>query len=487
MTDPGGRPRAAGRTPARPEPLYRRLAAALRSQIAAGALAVGDRIPSLRALARQQRVSLATAIEAVRLLERDGHVEARPRSGTYVRTPFASLVPEPAPARPAAAPRRVGVGAIIAEAIAAASDPAKVPLGAACPDPRLLLAGPLNRALRAAMRAAPDHSAGYAFPPGLPALRRQIARRSLALGCSLPPDEIVVTAGAMEAINVALRAVAKAGDVIAVDSPTYFGVLQAIESFGMKAAEIPTHPRTGMDLDRLEQALRRHRVRAIVTMTNCHNPLGFVMPDERKRDLVALAARHRVPLIDDDLYGDLACDEPRPRPLKAFDADGLVIHCSSFSKCLAPGFRIGWMHAGRYQAEVERLLFIHTVAAPSLPQHAVAALLESGAYDRGLRRLRPAFRDQVQRVGRVVAERFPRGTRITRPAGGYLLWVELPESVDAARLARRALGAGVCVLPGTIFSATGRFRHHLRVSCGTLWSERIERALLTLARLCGGA
>jgi DNA-binding transcriptional MocR family regulator len=219
-------------------------------------------------------------------------------------------------------------------------------------------------------------------------------------------------------------------------------------------------------------------------MPNCHNPLGFVMPEDRKKDLVALSARFEVPLIEDDLYGDLAYDGPRPRPAKAFDTRGLVLLCSSFSKSLAPGFRIGWVHAGRYQSEVERLLFIHTVAAPSLPQHAVAAFLESGAYDRSLRRLRAVFRDQVQKAGPVIAERFPPGTRITRPAGGYLLWVELPRRVDAAALCREALAAGICVLPGTIFSASGRFRHHLRVSCGSLWSDRIARALATIGSLC---
>jgi DNA-binding transcriptional MocR family regulator len=477
----------AARAAASGEPLYARLAGALETQIRSGALQIGDRVASVRALSREQGVSVATVLQAIARLESQGFVEARPRSGHYVRTPFADLVEEPAAGPSGARPRRVGGGAIIAAAIAAASDPGKVPLAAACPDPRLLPAAALNRALRRALRDTPLHSTTYAFPPGLPALRRQIARRSLLLGCNLPPGEIVVTAGAMEAINVALRAVAKPGDVVALESPTYFGILQAVESMGMKAAEISTHPRTGLDLDRLENVIVRHKARAIVTMTNCHNPLGTIVEDDAKRALVDLATRHQVPLIEDDIYGDLAFDAPRPRTAKSFDGEGLVLLCSSFSKTLAPGFRIGWIHAGRYQAEVERLLFIHTVAAPSLPQHAVAAFLASGAYDRSLKRLRAAFRDQVRRTGRALAEHLPAGTRITRPAGGYVLWVELPERFDAGALARRALDAGIAVLPGPIFSATGRFRHHLRVSCGHVWSERIERAVATLGRLCRSA
>jgi DNA-binding transcriptional MocR family regulator len=465
-------------------PLYAQLALAIEGQIRSGALRLGDKVPSVRGLARQQRVSVATVLQAFSRLESRGFIEARPRSGFYVRTPFDDLVPEPAAGPSGAQPRLVGVGAIIAEAVAAAADPGKVPLGAACPDPRLLPNGGLNAHLRATIRRQPLHSAGYVFPPGLPALRRQIARRSLALGCSFSPRDVAVTAGAMEAMNVALKATTRPGDVVALESPTYFGILQAIASLGMKAVEIATHPRTGMDLDRLEHALRRHQVRAVVTMTNCHNPLGFVLPDENKKDLVALVTRYQVPLVEDDIFGDLVFQEPRARTAKSFDTDGLVVLCSSFSKVLAPGFRVGWIQAGRFQAEVESLLFIQSVAAPSLSQHALAAFLESGAYDRSLRRLRAATRDQVQQVSGSIARHFPAGTRISRPAGGFLLWVELPRRVDATALFRKALAAGICILPGPIFSASGRFAHHLRVSCGHLWSERTDQAIATLGRLC---
>ena len=464
-----------------------RLARRIEDQIRSGALQIGDQVASIRSLSRQERVSVTTVLQAFFRLESQGFLEARPRSGFYVRTPFADLVPEPGAGPSDMRPRRVGLGAIIAEAIAAAADPNSVPLAAACPDPGLLPISRLNRQLRASLREQPLHSAAYAFPPGRLELRRQLARRSLLLGCGFTPSEIVVTAGAMEALNVALRAVAKPGDVVAVESPTYFGILQTIESMGMSAVEIGTHPRTGMDLDRLEDAIRRHRVRAVVTMTNCHNPLGFVLADVHKKALVELTARHEVPLIEDDLYGDLAFEGPRPRPAKAFDTAGLVLLCSSFSKVLAPGFRIGWMQAGRFQAEVERLLFIHTVAASSLAQHALAAFLKSGAYDRSLKHLRAAFPDHVSRAGRMIADEFPSGTRITRPSGGYLLWVELPKRVDAMALYRKALAAGVCVLPGPIFSAGGRFKHHLRISCGYRWSERMERALRTVGRLCHSA
>jgi DNA-binding transcriptional MocR family regulator len=477
---------AAGAAEPEEGPLYLRVARALEDQIRSGVLRVGDRVPSIRELRRQRRVSASTVLQAYLWLESRGRIEARPRSGFYVRTPFAEMVPEPAAPPASPAPTTVGVGAVLGEILRAASDPSKVPFGAACPGPDLLPNRRLNLILRGIARRSPFHSARYEFPPGAPSLRRQIARRSFEMGCSLPPDEIVVTCGAMQALNLCLMAVARKGDVVAVESPTYFGILQAIEALGLRAVEVPAHPRTGIDLDKLDDAARRRRLAACIVQTSCHNPLGAVMPDDRKRELAQLAARRGLPVIEDDVYGDLVFEGPRPVTAKAFDRKGLVLLCSSFSKVLAPGFRIGWVHAGRFTGEVLKLMFLTTVAAPSLPQLAVAEFLAAGGYDRHIRRLRRAFAAQVQSVSHAVGTYFPRGTRVTRPAGGYLLWVEMPERVDALAFFRRALAAGVSVLPGPLFSAGGAFRHHIRVSCGHPPSEAIDRALRTLGRIASG-
>jgi DNA-binding transcriptional MocR family regulator len=478
---------AATQAPARAQPRYLQVANSIEAQIESGALRVGDRIPSIRALRRRERVSVSTVLEAYHWLERRGRIEPRPRSGFFVRVAPAERIPEPHPARTAPAPATLGAGDILAETVKGASDPGVVPLGAGCPGAELLPNARLNALVRAILREEPDHSASYAFPPGSEELRRQIARRAPSFGCVFSPADVVVTCGAMEALNLGLRAVARPGDVVAVESPTYFGILQAIEALGMKAAEIPAHPREGIDLDLLDHAIRRHRVRAAIVVPNGHNPLGYVLSDDRKKALVELLARHRVPLIEDDLYGDLAYEEPRPRTAKAFDRAGLVMLCSSFSKVLAPGYRVGWIHAGRFRDRVVRLQFLATVATPSLPQKAVARFLETGGYDRYVRGLTRALREQVERVSQAIARYFPEGTRLTRPAAGYLLWVELPKEVDAVRLFRRGLAERIGILPGTVFSPTGRFRNHIRISCGHPWSEAIDRALLTLGRLCARA
>jgi DNA-binding transcriptional MocR family regulator len=295
---------------------------------------------------------------------------------------------------------------------------------------------------------------------------------------------VVVTCGALEAINLSLRAVARPGDMVAVESPTYFGILESAAALGMKVVEIQTHPQEGMDLDELERAIRQHKVKACLAMTNCHNPLGYVLPDKYKRDLVELTARRNIALIEDDVYGDLAYQGPRPRTLKSYDRKGLVLLCSSFSKILSPGYRLGWVVAGRYRAEVERLKLLTTVATASLPQLVVAEFMESGSYDRHLKRLRTGLAAQVEIVRQAIAKYFPEGTRISRPAGGYMVWIELPAKINALKLYRAALAEHISILPGTFFSATGRYQNYIRINCGHAWSEAYDRALLTLGRLC---
>jgi DNA-binding transcriptional MocR family regulator len=465
-------------------PLYLKIAQLIESQIRDGVLRVGDRIPSIRSISQKQKVSISTALEAYFWLEGRGYLEARNKSGFYVRIPVAELAPEPKVPDSEPAPAEVGVGEILTAVMRAASDPAKAPLGAACPGPSLLPYHKLNRITRLIAQKDPLHSSFYQFPPGSELLRRQIARRSPDFGCSFSAHNIIITCGAMEALNICLRAVAKPGEVVAIESPTYSGVLQVIESLGMRALEIPTHPRTGMNLDVLDRSVKKHRVKACIVMTNCHNPLGYVLADEKKKTLAELAAKHQIPVIEDDLYGDLTFDLERPKVAKAFDRAGLILLCSSFSKVLAPGFRVGWVEAGRFREEVERLKFLSTLATSSLPQLVLANFLESGSYDRYLRHLRLAFNGQVQAVSSAIAKYFPSGTRMTRPSGGYVLWVEMPKRVSALKLFRQALAENITISPGPIFSASGRFEHYIRISCGYPWSDDLDRALLTLGKLC---
>lgn len=465
-------------------PLYIQIAESIIEQIRQGTLRAGEKAPSIRRLSTQKRVSISTALQAYMWLENRGHLEARPKSGFFVRQAFANLIPEPRFETSRTQPHLLGTDDILATIGESVRDPACIPFAAGCASPELFPNRSMNLILRRIVNGQPLHSATYEFPPGVDSLRRQIARRSPDGGSGFGADDVVVTCGALEAVNLSLRAVAKPGDVIAVESPSYFGVLGSAASLGMKAVEIPTHPQEGMDLDRLESAIGKHRIKACIVMTNCHNPLGYVLSDRYKKALADLAARWNVAVIEDDVYGDLAYQTPRPRTVQSFDRKGLILLCSSFSKTLPPGYRVGWVMPGRFRAEVERLKFLTTVATSTLSQVAIAEFLASGGYDRHLKRLRTAFAGRVDTVRNAIARYFPDGTRVSRPAGGLLLWIEMPPGTDALELYQTALAERIAILPGKIFSTSNRFRNHIRINCGNTWSEAHERALLRLGRLC---
>jgi DNA-binding transcriptional MocR family regulator len=466
------------------DPLYAQLASDFRRQIDGGVLRAGDKLPSIRALRRGRRVSAATVMEAYLRLERDGYVRARDRSGFYVVQPLASALPQPRVAASLVAPAPVGISELVAGVLRQTGDRKLVPLGVSTLGPTILPTARLNRAFRRVLTEHPLHSARYTGLRGHLALRRQIARRALASGTACDADDIVITSGGMDGLNLALRAVAEPGDVVAVESPTYFGVLQAIASVHLRAIEVPTDPRTGFNFDLLERAIRRHRVKAVLSMTTCQNPQGTVMSDEAKAELVALTARHDVPLVEDGVYAELVYDETMRRPAKAFDRKGLVLFCGSFSKVIAPGLRVGWMEPGRFRDRVEALKGVTSLMTSSLPQLGVTELLESGFYDRYIKRVRLVCADQVGRYLQALTDAMPAGTRMTRPAGGNLAWVQLPAGVDGTRLYHRLIEQGIGIFPGEIFSAGAKHRGFVRIGCGTPWSPAIERAIGAIGRTC---
>lgn len=469
-----------------PEPAlrYEQVAHSIERLIERGTYRPGEKVPSVRKLSRQHRVSVSTVQQAYSLLESRGLLQARDRSGYYVRAGTLAFA-RPAALALAVKPQEVTVCGLITQVFRAAQlREAVVPLGAAIVSPELFPTRALARTMGSIARTHPEAaSAVYDFPPGNEKFRREISKRALALGCPLVPEEILVTDGCMEALNLALSAVARPGETIAVESPTYYGTLQAIENHGLRALEIPSCADEGMDLDRLEQALRSHKVAACLAVPTFNNPTGSLMPEEKKRALVELLERYDVPLIEDDIYGDQPFDGVRPRPAKSFDRSGNVLLCSSVSKTLGPGLRVGWIAGGRFQEQLERLKFTSSVATASLPQLAVADFLRSGAYDRHLRRLRRAIEQQVQLTTHGVLRHFPKGTRLSRPRGGYLLWAELPEEVDSVKLHAAALAKGISISPGPIFSASGAYMNFIRINCGNPWSERIERALAEIGKL----
>lgn len=464
------------------ELLYRRIAADISSLIQEGALRPGDRLPSVRRTSRDRRVSVGTVLAAYLSLEKDGFVEARPKSGHFVRRRHEAPTPLRRP-RIKVAPARISVSTGVAALMYSLREKSVLPLGSAVLAPELLPIRALNRTLASIARETPVRGGGYEPPPGPPSLLHQLARRSLTWGLTLEADAFITTVGATEAMHLCFRALTKPGDTVVVHSPMYFGGLQLLEELGLRVIEIPTLPGRGMDLDALRDALKKTPVRACLAIPNFDNPLGTCMSDEAKERMVRLLARHDVPLIEDDVYGDMAFDGSRPRPAKAFDRDGRVLLCGSVSKTLAAGYRVGWVVPGRYRALIERMKFSQTVATPTLPQLAVAEYLAGGGYDRHLRSVRNKLRPQVQRYREAIALAFPRGTCVSDPGGGFVLWVEMPRQVDALGMQAEALRRGVAIAPGPIFSARQRYTNCIRISCGIPWSVRVDDAIATLGEL----
>jgi DNA-binding transcriptional MocR family regulator len=464
--------------------LYQEVADKVAGLMDSGTLRPGQKIPSVRKLSQQFKVSISTVLQAYRLLEDQGRIEAKPQSGYYVRARFWRKPAEPEISRPAMQTTEVTIGEMATRVLQEGTRADCVQLGAALLGPELLPIRQLNRIGAAIGRRSPHVGASYELPLGCESLRVQVARRALDAGCAISPDDIVVTCGAQEALGLCLRAVAKVGDAIAIESPTFYGILQLIEGLGLKAVEIPTDPRTGVCLNALGEALDANRIAACLFVNNFNNPIGSCMPDESKRALVEMLAARRIPLIEDDIYGDLGFAPQRPKLAKAYDREGMVLTCSSFSKTLAPGYRVGYVMPGRFRDQVEQLKFANSVATPTLPQLAIAEYLATGGYDHHLRRIRRTYQQQIARMSDAVQEYFPAGTKLTRPQGGFVLWVELPGAdADTLALHDRALERNISIAPGPIFSPSGKYANCLRLNCEAPWSETLERAIETLGKL----
>lgn len=460
---------------------YERYAGEIADLIRTGVLRPGDRLPSVRQASEHRRISPATVFEAYYLLEARGLIEARPRSGYYVSQRQAPAAPTAS--RPRERSTQVEISDLVFEVLGSTRDRNVVPLGSAFPSAALFPLQTLSRHLSRGMRSLDPRRIVEDLPPGNARLRQQIARRYAIDATDVNPDEIVVTSGALEALNLCLAAVTRPGDVVAVESPTFYAALQALERLSLKALEIATHPADGIDLDALAQALQRRSVKACWLMPNFQNPLGSLMSEDKKRALVALLAKHEVPLIEDDVYAELYFTAKRPLPAKAFDRRGLVMHCSSFSKCLAPGYRVGWVAAGRFAQQVERMKLMTTLSAAIPSQQALSGYLDHGGYDRHLRKLRQALQKQRDRNAALIVRHFPQGTRVTRPEGGYFHWVELPSQIDALQLHELALAQQISIAPGRLFSASDSYRHCVRINYGHPDDARCERAIRTVGEL----
>ncbi|WP_372525466.1 PLP-dependent aminotransferase family protein [Piscinibacter sp.] len=463
-------------------PLYHRVAGELELAITAGSLRTGDRLPSVRQLCQQHGVSASTVTLAYRHLENRALVEARPKSGYFV-APHRQPLPEPQIDTRMGRAGFVTADDLTREFLYGSDDPLAAPSFCPMPARELLPEAKLRHLMARMNRLHPEYASRYQIT-GSAALRQEVARRSVGAGVRLRPEEIILTNGGTEAVFLALRSAAKAGDTIAIESPSYWMLLEIIRSLGMRSIEIPTHPREGISVEALDLATQTPgAVKACVVIPNFHNPLGSLMPVASKRRLVALAAERGFTLVETDIYGETYFGDERPPVLKSFDTQDDVILCSAFTKTVAPGYRVGWLAPGRHFKTAQSHKFHTSITGSMLQQEVLAEFIRDGGYDHHMRRLRAALKLQSQQMADAVARHFPVGCRLSRPQGGFMLWIELPPQVDSRKVFEQARAEHIGCAPGATFSCSTRFDHFLRVHYGEPWTPKLDAHLRRLGQI----
>ncbi|NOY13924.1 MAG: PLP-dependent aminotransferase family protein [Deltaproteobacteria bacterium] len=461
---------------------YRKVERHIMTLVDGEALLPGEKLPSLRALSRQLNVSISTVSQAYLELEKKGIIRARERSGYYLNSGARRLPSPVSRPRLALVPTVSRRSGLIQNVLEALGNRELLPFGVVCPAEELLPAKTLARVSAAVSRSNPTQLLDYAPVNGHPELRRQIALRSLEAGISVSPEDILITSGAMEGLSIALRALTRPGDNVLIQSPSYFCFLQLLENCGLRAIEIPSSS-SGVDPRDVRKAIEQFEIRATILVPNFNNPDGSLTSDSAKREIVALLAEHNIPLVEDDVYGDLYFGEQRPSCCKSYDQLGNVLFCSSFSKTIAPGYRVGWMIPGRYAERARDIKTTTNICTATPNQLIIAEFLRDGYYERHLRRLRTAVHQQMEALLLSLQRYFPVGTRAGFPEGGAAIWVELPAAIDAVDFFHRARQIGIGLAPGSIFSTQDKYRNFFRIGCCGLWNERLNEGIKRLGQL----
>ncbi len=463
--------------------LYQQVIDMIKKMQKSDVLRVGDKLPSLRKLSQQLNVSIPTVKLAYLELERQDLIEARPKSGYFLKGQ-ANILAVPKRCRLTKDPIMVDRQHFIEHIFNAINNPKMVPLGISAPTAAYSAEKALARIMRQVLTKAGEKAVSYAPMDGYPPLKRQLALRYFDYGLQVDQSEIIVTNGAQEAIAIALKCVAKPGDVIAIESPCYFGIIELIESLGMLALEIPLCPVDGIWYQDLEKSIKQHNVKACVFSTSISNPLGSFMTESKKKQVVELLESHDIPMIEDDVYGDLYFTEKRGMPAQKYAKKGLVLSCSSFSKTAAPGYRIGWLLAGKFSDKARIIKRALSCSSSLINQWTLAEFIMGHQYDRYLIRLREILKCNKDRMLAKIQAVFPKDTQVTNPQGGSVLWLKLPNNKDAKELFYQAIEENISIIPGDVFSPSNRYKSFIRISYGIPWNKNIETALEKLSSMC---
>jgi len=464
--------------------LYLQIAKNIELKINSEVLRIGDKLPSVREICREQGVSMSTALEAYYFLEGRGLIESRPKSGYFVCNLPKRKIAIPEISQPGSIPDYNQTEILIDKVFPGFHSDDFVLFSVGVPSKEFLPIARLNKCLAKSMHDLPGSGTQYEKVQGNEKLRRQIARSSIHWSGHLEAEDLVITSGCMDALCLSLMVTTKPGDTIAVESPVYFGLLQLAQSLGRKIVEMPTDPVTGMDLESLKKLVAFENVRAVFVISNFNNPLGSCMPDENKKELVRFLSEKEIPLIEDDIYADLYFGDHRPKSCKTYDTTGNVLWCGSISKTLAPGYRVGWVAPGRFKAKLIRQKLYTSISSTTIPQQVIANFLESGRYENHLRKLRNQLYSNYLSMSRCIIENFPENIRLSQPQGGFMIWIEFPEGFNTIDLLDELLQEKISIAPGRVFTLQNQYINCMRLSFGIFWNEKVEAALLKTGQIC---
>ncbi len=462
---------------------YEEIAGYISQAIVDGVIPCGSKLPSLRRMSIRFDCSVSVVMQAYEELEKQGKTYAVEKSGFFASLPLRNPLPAFQKDSYTLKSEKARPLSIIGKIVEASNDKTIVPLGAGIPCESLLPLAALKQSIGRVLREDASLLQRYSNEAGDLRLRNEICKILLIRGIRVSPGEILITNGCTEALSLAIQAATSPGDAIAIESPVFMGAIQIMKELNRRIVSLPTSAQNGMDLDSLETTLRNGEVKAVMMTAAFQNPLGFVMPPEKRKRAVELADRYGITIIEDDLYSESSHNHSVERSLKSFDGKGKVIYCSSFSKTVSPGLRIGWMIGGDYHQKCRNLKTTQNLGGSPLLQAALADFLVTGRYDYHVKTLQKAFCRQAAEMKMLLSSAFPSDTAISSPGGGLFYWVELPGRIDTLKLFNQALKEKISLAPGQAFCSGEHFRNCLRVSFASPVTDEIRSGIRRLGNM----
>lgn len=456
------------------------LAHSLKLLIENGTWKAHEKLPSLRQQVEQSGLSLITVMNAYQELEAQGLIYSKEKSGYFVVEQSSDH-----PTTLHVINETVEINSVVFKYLKSTQSEHIIPLGSAFPNSQLLYSAKLIQTLGQLARQRRSYEQTPSLPPGNYQLRKIIAQKYAMQGIPTDPSDIVITSGGLDALNLSLQALTQAGDYILLQQTIFYGAWQAAERLGLKVITIPEHPEHGIDLEAFEHAILKYPIKVCLMMLNGQNPIGFTVSDEIKLKLAKLLNQYQIYLIEDDVYEELYYDQKKPLSMKYFDQQNWVLHCSSFSKTLGAGFRIGWVYAGKFSEHIQHTQLMSTLSVNSFIQNALVEYLSHRHYEKHLKTLRSTLQRYKKQYFNYLKTHLPEQCHVNYYPSGYFLWIELPEQVDSNEIYQHMLEHSVSVAPSSLFNISNQQNHFIRMNCSFEMNEKIQNALNQLIHIIG--